>query len=277
MVKWPKRQRRRRGSVRRKLLVAAISVLSLCATAFGVEVAQLERWAAHEVVPELQLAAGVALGLRYADVKTVEAMEALAVDGRTPGLRRAAQVALEVLYVRAGKSEADLIALTETGATPELRAAVVPALMTLLARKPTAEVRGLAVEGATSELRLAAAQAYYFRRKGAFVLDLDGLQAQAGQNDSKELEIAAGELLGGFYLFHPRLRKTQGELAQLADGAPSDGLRVAAGVALAASLIQSDVTAAGLVRILVASTGVKSQAYLEAHIQALAVRWAAPG
>ena len=263
--------------MKRKVLVLVATVIGLLVTGTALDVAQLERWAARELIPELQLAAGIALGRLYADLKTIDELEQLAVDGTTPGLRRAAQVALEILYIEAEESEEELIAQAETGASPELRAAVIPALVTVLAAREVEELRTLAIEGASHEIRLAAARAYYFKRRAELALDLEALQAQATRNESRELEIAAGELWGGYYLFHPRFIKTQQELGQLANVAESEGLRVAAGKALTAMLIQGDITADELRLVLVANTGVKSPAFLNAYIQALAARWVPPG
>ncbi|MCI2424961.1 hypothetical protein LM599_02935 [Candidatus Acetothermia bacterium] len=169
--------------------LVVVSLISLVAlSAIGTSVAELERLATRELVPEIQLAAGIALGRHYAEVKTLAEMKSLAVEGATPGMRMAAQIALEHLFVAAGTTRDELLVIAETGATMELRRAVLPALNRFLpviaptvdetakvTGRPAEELagkavavlrveylRGLVERGVTAEVRLAGARGLLF-------------------------------------------------------------------------------------------------------------------
>lgn len=256
----------------RALLVVACAVALFSVMA----VANLERIATHEVIPEISAAAGLALGRAWAEAKTEAQLEDLVVTGRTIGLRVAASAALSILYF--DKTGEELMAILAGDAHPMIRAAAIaPAQMHLVrlrgrtAAVRRAELEGLARTGATPELRLAAARAFYIVILATIPARLDALRAEA--DGDTELAIAAGEVLGGFYLFHPALRKTKPEIVAQAIGAGSAGLRAAGAAALTALLIQSDETIASLQRTMVAIAFTGSVEYRNAYKAALAQRF----
>lgn len=242
-------------------------------------VADLEHIAANELIPEISAAAGLALASSWAEIKTEAQLEDLAVTGRTIGLRTAASEALSILYF--AKTGEELIAILISDLDPMIRAAAItPAKMYLSAmtREDVEDfvladyLKELATtEETTHEMRLAAARAHYFVIRRTLPLALDELKAAA--DGDTELAIAAGEVLGGFYLFHPVLGKTQAELVDLAIGAGSAGLRTAAAKALAVLLIQSDETAVSLQTTMLEIFGTGSVEHRNAYKFALAHRF----
>lgn len=251
-------------------VVSAVALISL--VGFAVD---LEGIVSNELVPEINAAAGLALASSYASTMTEAELEALAVDGATIGLRTAASSGLAIQYL--DKTEEELMAILKGDADPTIRAAAVePALVYLISVTSDAEdfsltdyLKDIAINGETHEMKLAAAKAYYFLKRGS--LEAEDLEEQAVTNDSDELAYAAGELLSGFYLsFNP---KTQEELEELAMNGSSEGLRVAGGMALSALLIQSDLTASDFEKTLVSITGTKSAEYRDAYKVALAARY----
>lgn len=241
-------------------------------------VADLEHIAANELIPEISAAAGLALASSWAEIKTEAQLEDLAVTGRTIGLRTAASEALSILYF--AKTGEELIAILISDLDPMIRAAAIaPAKMYLSAmtREDVEDfvladyLKELATTGETHEMRLAAARAHYFVIRRTLPFALDELKAAA--DGGTELAIAAGEVLGGFYLFHPVLGKTQAELVDLAIGAGSAGLRTAAATALAVLLIQSDETAVSLQTTMLEIFGTGSVEHRNAYKFALAHRF----
>jgi len=296
--------------------LVVMCLIGLVAVSAMGSVADLERMATREFVPEIQLAAGIALGRHYATVKTLAEMEALATDVRaTPGMRMAAQVALEHLFVTAGKTLDELLVIAKTGATVELRRAALPALERFLfviaptvaetaeitgipeedlAALPVAKLRvkylrALAEEGVTAEIRLVGARGLIFPhrikalRLEKIAREAIGEIAQAHLRAmglvevvSAELAIAAGENLGGWLLFHPEVVKTKGELVELTRTGETEGLRIAGSVALRVRLIAGDMTARALMDRLLAIMGTFSAEYRAAYMWALADRLAVP-
>lgn len=257
-------------------LRALMVVICVVALFSMMAVADLETIAANELIPEISAAAGLALAGSWAEVKTEAQLECLAVTGRTIGLRTAASAALSILYF--DKTGEDLMAILIGDADPMIRAAAIePVQMHLVTMTGDDEfvlsdyLRDLAVTGETHEMRLAAARAYYIVIRSTLPLLLDELQADADGDD--ELSIAAGEVLGGFYLFHPRLRKTEAELVDLAIGAGSAGLRAAGATALAALLIRSDETIDSLQTTILAIAETGSAEHRNAYKAALAQRF----
>ena len=241
-------------------------------------VADLEHIAANELIPEISAAAGLALASSWAEITTEAQLEDLAVTGRTIGLRTAASEALSILYF--AKTGEELIAILISDLDPMIRAAAIaPAKMYLSAmtREDVEDfvladyLKELATTGETHEMRLAAARAHYFVIRRTLPFALDELKAAA--DGGTELAIAAGEVLGGFYLFHPVLGKTQAELVDLAIGAGSAGLRTAAATALAVLLIQSDETAVSLQTTMLEIFGAGSVEHRNAYKFALAHRF----
>ncbi len=252
----------------RTLVVLSGVVLLFSLIAGAYTVAQLEDIASNELIPEISTAAGMALASSYAQSKTVAELEDLAVNGRTIGLRTAASKALEILY--RDKTEDELMAIAGGDQPEMIRAAAVNPLVTYLIAKKADALKAMAADADTThEVRLAAARAYYFITRGK--LKAADLEKQAVTNDSAELAYAAGEVLAGFYLsFNP---KTQAELEDLAQNGKTAGLRIAGAIALSSKLIESDLTAQDLEKVLVAGHGVKSAEYLYAYEVALANRY----
>lgn len=259
-----------------RALVVVITVMALFSlVGMGYTVAELEDIAANELIPEISAAAGIALADSYADTMTEAELEALAVNGRTIGLRTASADALAIQY--RAKTEDEIMAILKGTADPMIRAAAIePALIYLISTTRDAEdfsltdyLKDIAINGETHEMRLAAAKAYYFMMRAS--LKAADLEAQAVISDSAELAYAAGEVLAGFYLsFNP---KTQAELEDLALSGESEGMRVAGGIALATLLVNSDLKTGDIEVTIVSITGTKSAEYRGAYITALAVRY----
>lgn len=260
----------------RALVVVVSAVALLSVLGLGYTVANLENIASNELVPEISAAAGMALANSYASTKTEADLEALAVDGRTIGLRTAASDALAIQFRTKTKDE--IMAILKGTADPMIRAAAIePAQIFLVSVKSDDKdfklpdyLKNLAIKGETHEMRLAAAKAYYFMERKS--LKAADLEKQAVTNDSDELAYAAGEVLSGFYLsFNP---KTQAELEDLAINGSSEGLRVAGEIALSSLLIKSDQTALDFETTLLSIAGTKSAEYRGAYKIALANRYA---
>ncbi len=255
-------------SVLRALVVMMCAVILIPIIGLGYSTADLESIASNELVPEISAAAGMALADTYASTMTVDALEDLAANGRTIGLRTAASDALSILYRT--KTEDELMAIAGGTGTEMVRAAAVDPLVAYLIAKDTDELKTMAADmTVTHEVRLAAAKAYYFMtRSTQKAVDLE---KDAVTNDSDELAYAAGEALAGFYLsFNP---KTQAELEDLAMNGESEGLRVAGGFALSTLLIKSGLTAQAIETTLLSITGTKSVEYRNAYEVALANRY----
>jgi hypothetical protein len=255
------------------LVICAVTLFSLIG--MGHTVAELEAIATDELVPEISAAAGIALASDYAKSKTEAELETLAATGATIGLRTAASQALSIVY--RDKTEEELTSILTGSAAPMIRVAAIGPIQEYLISTTSEEedfvlsdyLKGLATNGQTHEMRLAAAKAYYFVTRGT--LEVTSLAEQARENDSDELAHAAGEALAGFYLsFNP---KTQAELEELAINGESEGLRVAGGIALSTMLINSDLTAQELQDTLLSITGTRSAEYRDAYKAALAVRY----
>ena len=256
-------------------LRALVVVACVVALFSMVAVANLETIVSDELIPEISAAAGIALVGSYADTMTEADLEALAVNGRTIGLRTAASGALAIQY--RAKTEEEIMAILKGTADPMIRAAAIePALIYLISVTSDAEdfsltdyLKDIAINGETHEMKLAAAKAYYFMKRGS--LKAEDLEVQAVTNDSDELAYAAGEILSGFYLsFNP---KTQAELEELAINGESAGMRVAGSIALATLLINSDLTTLDIETTLLSIAGTKSAEYRDAYKVALAVRY----
>ena len=256
-------------------LRALVVVACVVALFSMVAVANLETIVSDELIPEISAAAGIALAGSYADTMTEAELEALAANGRTIGLRTAASGALAIQY--RAKTEEEIMAILKGTADPMVRAAAIePALIYLISVTSDAEdfvltdyLKDLAINAETHEMKLAAAKAYYFMMRKS--LKTADLEVQAVTNDSDELAYAAGEVLSGFYLsFTP---KTQAELEELAINGESAGMRVAGSIALAALLIDSDLTVLDFETTLLSIAGTKSAEYRDAYKVALAVRY----
>ncbi len=253
-------------------LVTIVALFSLIAV--GYSVAELEAIVGNEWIPEISAAAGMALGSSYAETMTLAELEELAVNGSTIGQRTAAGAALETLY--RNKTGEELLEILKGTADPMIRqAAIDPVLEYLISMTSEEEgfvladyLKDLATTGETPELRLAAARAYY-------IVTANNATAESAAADAAgegELAVAAGEILGGFYLFFPPV-KTQAELEEIAMNGETEGLRVAGRDALASVLINSDLTVQELEATLTFITGTQSAEYRDAYTLALANRF----
>ena len=184
-----------------------VGALALSMLSHAHSVAELEKIVGSDAIREVSMAAGLALADHYALTKTAEDLEVLAEAGRTPGIRLAAQEAIDSL------------------ADP-------PQPLIVLSAE---DLKALAVSTASSTERLNAARAYYLKIRKT--LTADRLESDATDSPSDELALAAGEALAGFYAsFDPM---SEAELTDQATHGVSPGMRVAAGLALASHLIRT--------------------------------------
>ena len=161
---------------------------------------------ANELIEEISKAAGLAAVDGYT-LKTVEELQALAESGRTPGVRLAADRALYIVKGEEmtvyGKSNADLLVLAQAGDQD-------------------------------------AANMWFFKSRAQFKRP-ELVETYLLTVTADTLAIAAGELLGGFYVpGSPIGAKTEAELVELAKSGESLGLRVAAATALTALWIGNE-------------------------------------
>jgi hypothetical protein len=244
----------------------------------AVDGAWLETVAGSDVIPEIRMAAGLALVEYYADPanKTTAELGSLACEGKSEAIRTAAGLALERRYVGAGKTFDELHSIAAEGACPELQMATVPALMELMAEWPEDSLALWIDSGTTEAVRYAASRAYLHLNRGDF--DQGELEAIClDETASDGYRRAVAELLPGHYLFPPNTAKSQQELEEQARNGENPYLRKAAAGALANLLIQSDMTEAEL-WAKVASFFLDaslSDEYKWAYERALGARWAA--
>lgn len=258
--------------------VALVVVLTALPALGAVDAAWLEEVAGSDVIPEIRMAAGLALVDYYADPanKTTAELEALACGGESEAIRAAAGLALERRYVGAGKTFGKLHSIAAEGACSELQMAAVPALMELMAGWPKNSIALWINSGTTEAVRYAASRAYFQLNRRNF--DRGKLEAIClDETASDGYRRAAAELLSGHYLFPPTTAKSQQELEEQALNGENEYLRKAAAGALANLLIKSDMTEAEL-WAKVASFFLNpslSEEYKWAYERALAARWAA--
>jgi hypothetical protein len=178
------------------LATCVVALVSL----IGFAAVNVQSIVANELIEEISKAAGIALVGDYT-LKTVEELEELAATGRTPGIRLAADRALFILNERQmellGMDDDALLALAEAGDQD-------------------------------------AADMWFFHNRSDFKRP-ELVEEYIATAEVETLEIAAGKLLGGFYLpGSPLGAKTEDELVELAKNGESLGLRVAAATALTA-------------------------------------------
>ena len=155
---------------------------------------------ANELIEEISKAAGLALVADYT-LKTVEELEELAETGRTPGIRLAADRALFILNGR----EMELYEM-EDDALIEL------------------------AEAGDQD----AADMWFFKNRASYKRP-ELVEEYLLTVEADTLAIAAGKVLGGFYVpGSPLGAKTEDELVELVTNGESLGLRVAAATALTA-------------------------------------------
>jgi len=218
----------------------ALSLPGLSAT-----VTELESLVQSEVIREISMAAGLALAEHYAATRSVEELQCLAESGRTPGIRLAAQTALDRLE-------------------DPLQSLVLLSEEELLDRARIAET---AVE------RLNAARAYYVKARGT--LRVERLETDASDPEHTELAIAAGEILGGFYVaLSPR---SPAELEAQTTTSPFPGLRLAASLALSDLWIRTSTLSDEEIIALVAAHTIWQPDLAEAYMRVLAVRYSLGG
>lgn len=178
------------------LATCAVLLVSLIGFA-AVDVASVVE---NELIEEISKAAGLALVGDYT-LKTLEELEELAATGRTPGVRLAADRALFVLNER----QMELFAMDDD------------ALLAL-------------AEAGDQD----AADMWFFHNRSSFTRP-ELVEEYIATAEVETLEIAAGKLLGGFYIpGSPIGAKTEDELVELAKNGENLGLRVAAATALTA-------------------------------------------
>ncbi len=178
------------------LATCAVVLVSLIGFA-AVDVASIVE---NELIEEISKAAGLALVGDYT-LKTLEELEELAATGRTPGVRLAADRALFVL----NEKQMELFAMDDD------------ALLAL-------------AEAGDQD----AADMWFFHNRSSFTRP-ELVEEYIATAEVETLEIAAGKLLGGFYIpSSPIGAKTEDELVELAKNGESLGLRVAAATALTA-------------------------------------------
>jgi hypothetical protein len=152
----------------------------------------------NEFIEEISKAAGLALVSEYT-LKTAEELEGLAANGRTSGIRLAADRALFILSGR----EMELFEMEDD------------ALLAL-------------AEAGDQD----AADMWFFHNRADFKRP-NLVEEYLLTVEADTLAIAAGKLLGGFYVpTSPLGAKTEDELIELAKNGESLGLRVAAATAL---------------------------------------------
>jgi hypothetical protein len=152
----------------------------------------------NEFIEEISKAAGLALVSEYT-LKTAEELEGLAANGRTSGIRLAADRALFILSGR----EMELFEMEDD------------ALLAL-------------AEAGDQD----AADMWFFHNRADFKRP-NLVEEYLLTVEADTLAIAAGKLLGGFYVpASPLGAKTEDELVELAKNGESLGLRVAAATAL---------------------------------------------
>jgi hypothetical protein len=165
----------------------------------------LEWIAVHELVPEIREAASIALADRYVGLLTLDQLHA-ASESNHLGIRRAAEIGLQ-------RFDDPLVSLF---------------------LESTAALEAMAESAPTADGRLNAARAYYIKIRET--LTVEALERDAAEG-TLELAIAAGEVLGGFYVAYGI--RTEAELLLQVVGAEAPGLRHAASVALAGLWIRA--------------------------------------
>ncbi|HIE47714.1 TPA: hypothetical protein EYP84_02330 [Candidatus Bipolaricaulota bacterium] len=262
-----------------KRVLGCLLVLLLAAPVLAaLDVARLEEIATREVIPEVQMAAGLALVDYYTANKTEAELMDLVANGATEAIRTAAEMALSRLWIGAGKSFEELIDIVyNRDESSLLRLAAVDALLEYLIEKEDSTLETIYREGPTPEARYAGAKAYFHKNRGKF--DRESLEAICQDDQYTDgYRKAAAELLAGHYLFPPANAKTQAELEDQAQLGASEYLRYAASLALSTLLIKSDITKEELLKKLVSfylNPGPLSEEYKYAYVRALAARWAA--
>ncbi len=254
-----------------------VSVLFICGMVAslgwaGVTVADLERMAARDIIPEIQLAAGYALVTPYAAKSETDLLN-LASSASGAGIRLAASLALAQKWLDAEKTRDEWLALATEGKTAEARAAAVPALMEALIGDNADALLELAKTGPTEEVQYAAGKAYLQKVRGKLTRDmLEGICAD--DTLSGGYRKAAAEVLAGYYLFPKLTALSRQELEEKALNGANPYLRYAAATALVSFLVEESADALyKKVVSLFLDPGVSAE-YRWAYAQALGLAWA---
>lgn len=207
----------------------------------GYSVADLERIAAKDVVPEIRMAAGYALVGYYEATKTEAELLVLIEKGESEAIRMAAGLALGKLWIGAGKTKVFLMnEITENGSAL-VRGAAVPALLDFLIANNATSLEFLYTKGASDELQYAAAKAYFQKQRANF--DRAKLEAICKDDTaSAGYRKAAAEFLAGHYLFPPTTALSRAELEKQALEGENEYLRYAAAYALVNLLVSDSAT-----------------------------------
>ena len=186
----------------------------VCFSMIGFAVVDLDYIVANELIPEISNAAGLALVSDYIADFTAEELEELAATGRTPGIQLAADRAL---FITSGR-EMELYAMEDD------------ALIALAEAGDQDAADMWWFHNRASFKRPELVEEYLLT--GVLYQDEDDVDVVV---EAETLEIAAGKILGGFYVpGSPLGAKTEAELVELAMNGESLGLRVAAATALTA-------------------------------------------
>ncbi|MBC7222439.1 hypothetical protein H5T56_05615 [Candidatus Bipolaricaulota bacterium] len=236
--------------------------------------ADFERMASKDLIPEIRLAAGYALVNQYAATKTEAELLALAQNGATEALRLAASLALSQKWLGAGKTRDELMEIVTTGSTPEVRAAAVTALTAILIADSADALLDLAKSGATEELQYAAGKVYLQKIRAR----LDRAMLEEICNDETlpaGYRRAAAEVLAGYFLFPPTQALSRAELEKLAIESSNSYIRYAAAYALVDFLVEESAEALYKKVVAMFLDPKVSAEYRWAYARALGVKWAA--
>lgn len=234
------------------LIVGGGQVAALAASTL-----QLETQANNDLIPELRLAAGLALADIYVDTKSIDQLEALAGDeSRSTEHRLGAATALSQLYV-SGVTDGTvtlehLLDVATNGATAELRGATKTALVDrLVGNFAAADLDAGLAAATTAELSDAYATALIVRLAvrltsgspasilartetvaGGGTITSGGVTLD-GSNEAVQLAMAR-EYLSGFYVQfgHLVFDDVVAEVLDRAENGATAGIREAASIAL---------------------------------------------
>ena len=262
----------------KKLLVGLLVLLVVAPVFAAVSASWLEELATREVIPELRMAAGLALVGYYADNKTADELKELATGGATEAIKQAATLALARVWVGAGRSCDDLLNLAKDADQPAaFRAATVPALMECLIADKPETLKDLYTNGSTFEIRYAAAKAFFHLNRKDYKKAEDVEAICLDDSNSDAFRQAAAELLAGLYLFPPTTAKSKADLEDMALHNDNHYIRYAASLALSSVITNSDLSTLDLWKKVVSfyKDDSLTQEYKDAYIRALANRWAA--
>ncbi|MGQ9699583.1 MAG: hypothetical protein ACUVQS_00660 [Candidatus Bipolaricaulaceae bacterium] len=238
----------------------------------GVTVADLERMAARDLIPEIQLAAGYALVNTYATKSEADLLN-LASSAPGAGTRLAASLALAQKWLDAGKTREEWLALATEGKTAEARAAATLALMEILLGDAADALLELAKTGDTEEVQYAAGKAYLQKIRGK--LSRETLESICSDETlTPGYRKAAAEVLAGYYLFPKLTALSRQELEERALNEANPYLRYAAAYALVSFLVEepADVLYRKVVSLFLAPR--VSAEYRWAYARALGLAWA---